>query len=698
MLMSPYDVPAYRRLRVYAFDPSLALRIQTTGIQEITIHVPWEDLGQGPVGEYVEVVDVDPASGVAYQPVDLNDPHLLVQDGLRPSEGNPLFHQQMVYAVAMATIGHFERALGRVALWTTRTFEPRESPTKRWQRIFVRRLRIYPHALRDQNAYYSPKKVAVLFGYFPVQARDAHNTPGTTVFTCLSHDIIAHEVTHALLDGIHPRFNEPSNPDVHAFHEAFADIVALFQHFSYPGVLRDQISRTRGNLESESLLAQLAQEFGRATGRGAALRDALGEKKDGVWKRRDPDPQALDKVSEPHARGTILVAAVFGAFLLLYRARTADLFRIATQGTGELPKGEIHPDLTNRLAEEASRAAQLILQMCIRALDYCPPVNITFGDYLRAIVTADINFNPDNEFARVATVESFREWGIYPRGIRSMSIEALTWPTGAEIIADAEAGPLAERYKRAPPSPEAVRIAFEKSQTDIKELFAVEQPGGDEPEPEVDSPGEPLKLTKWDLDSDRLEVWKNMRRNQRAVWRWLMGPKGRRYAGAFGLVLEDGPNKPRPTIYRRDGRPSVEVHSVRTALRRDARGSTVTDLIIEVTQRRRGYFDSGEQERQDKMPVQPTQSERPDFKFRAGCTIVIDTTRSVFRHIIRTSGSVADDDELERVRQFLTGDAGPGTNAFDGMRARSLREPKYRGLDEPFALLHRHVESESDGA
>ena len=102
--------------------------------------------------------------------------------------------------------------------------------------------------------------------------------PGTVVFTALSHDIVAHETTHALLDGVHPRFNEPTNPDVPAFHEAFADIVALFQHFTYPTVLESQIRRTRGDLDSENLLGQLAQQFGRATGRGAALRDALGGK------------------------------------------------------------------------------------------------------------------------------------------------------------------------------------------------------------------------------------------------------------------------------------------------------------------------------------------------------------------------------------------------------------------------------------
>src|SRR6516165_5656364 len=247
MLDSVGDTPLSRRLRVYAYDPSLAQRLKTIAIQEIIIPVRWEfdrqvgKLPPGPVGEYIEVVDVDPASGVVYPPVDLDNPAPLAQDGLPPSEGNPQFHQQMVYTVAMATIERFEQALGRVALWAPSQVTPRDNPEGQWKHEFVRRLRIYPHALRDQNAYYSPDKKAILFGYFPVRTNDARNTPGTTVFACLSHDVIAHEVTHALLDGVHPRFNEQSNPDVPAFHEAFADIVALFQRFSYTGVVRDEI-------------------------------------------------------------------------------------------------------------------------------------------------------------------------------------------------------------------------------------------------------------------------------------------------------------------------------------------------------------------------------------------------------------------------------------------------------------------------
>ena len=139
----------------------------------------------------------------------------------------------MVYAVAMSTIRNFERALGRRALWSPRLGRgPREAHVRR---EFVQRLRIYPHALREANAYYSPEKKALLFGYFPAPAGPEANLPGGTVFTCLSHDIIAHESTHALLDGMHRHFIEPSNPDVLAFHEAFADIVALFQHFSLRG-------------------------------------------------------------------------------------------------------------------------------------------------------------------------------------------------------------------------------------------------------------------------------------------------------------------------------------------------------------------------------------------------------------------------------------------------------------------------------
>jgi hypothetical protein len=653
--------PVSRSLRIFAFDPSLAAQLDTAGIGEITLDIPWEkNLLPGPVGEYLEVIDADPASGVFYKPVDLNDPRVLAQNGLPPSESNPQFHQQMVYAVAMTTIGHFEQALGRVALWS---FHRVEGTRKQ----FVRRLRIYPHALRDRNAYYSPQKKALLFGYFPVGVKDANNTPGTLVFSCLSHDIVAHETAHALLDGVHPRFHEPVNPDVLAFHEAFADIVALFQHFSYPGVLRDQIARTRGNLANENLLGQLAQQFGKASGRGTALRDALGgvDKATGKWAPHKPDVRALDNTPEPHARGAILVAAVFGAFLKVYRARTADLYRIASEGTGVLREGDIHPDLSNRLAAEAARAAQQTLQMCIRAIDYCPPVGITFGDYLRAVVTADTDFNPDDSGGyRLAFVESFRQWGIHPQGMRSMSVEGLLWPTGEEA---------------------AVRL----DRDEMKALFTKAQPSADteDARPPRKSRSEPNRFRPWTLDSDRYETWQGVEANASVLWGWLVKGKGRKLAPAIGLVLDE--KHAPPTVFRSKSTPdrvALEVHSVRTALRRSQRGAPSTDLVVEITQRRRGYFDPDKQKQRDAPGRKPPDDE--DFYYRAGCTLLINQTTLEVRWVIRTPGTIADDAQLERVRRFLTeGGLEPG-NAFEFARmAMKAREPR-----EPFALLHREEE------
>jgi Subtilase family len=421
--------PLTRSLRVFAFDPLAATKLETVAINETIIPVRWEKLTPGPVGEYLEVVDIDPATGVCYAPINLDQPFPLSQAGYRPSEANPQFHQQMVYAVAMKTIEHFEKALGRVALWAPRILKF----NGKYESHYIPRLRIYPHALREKNAYYSPDKTALLFGYFRTSESQAgENLPGQTIFCCLSHDIVAHETTHALLDGLHRRFREPTNADVLGFHEAFADIVALFQHFTVPEALRDQIAKTQGDLSKQSLLGELAQQFGQGVGRSRALRTAIGGYNDetGEWEPTEPTPADYANASEAHDRGAVLVAAVFEAFLNIYRRRSEDLIRLATSGTGILPKGNIPHDLVNRLAKEASKTASHVLNMCIRALDYSPPVDMNFGDYLRAFITADRDLVRDDDLRyRVAFLEAFRRRGIYPSGVRNLSTESVCWNT-----------------------------------------------------------------------------------------------------------------------------------------------------------------------------------------------------------------------------------------------------------------------------
>ena len=521
----PFD----RRLRVFAFDPSLSTQIDTAGINEVIMRVPWEPLEKGPAGEYLEVVDRDPATGCFYEPVDLNHPYVLAQDGLSPSQGNPQFHQEMVYTVAMSTIRNFERALGRLALWSPRRLKDDRGRTSAEE--YVGKLRLYPHALREANAYYSPAKKAVLFGYFPTSIGESGTS--VTVFTCLSHDIIAHEVTHALLDGMHRRFAEPSNADVLAFHEAFADLVALFQHFSLPRVLEHQIAATRGDLASQSRLGELAQEFGSAIGKHGALRNAIGEvdPKTGQWRPRQPDPEAYQTEFEPHARGALLVAAVFDAFLTLYRSRVADLLRIATQGTGVLPAGSLHPDLVQRLAAEAAKSAQRVLDMCIRALDYCPPVDITFGDYLRAIITADDEYDPmDQEHRRVAFIDAFRRHGILPADVRTISVEGLLW----------------RQAKAVPDVDEEICLEFMHTWTS--------------------------KIQKWSLSRDRREVYELMRHMRQDLHRYLVRRSKQRHLSGFDPALP------------------FEVHSLRPSSRVDWRGESHFQWVIELTQRIPEFF------------------------------------------------------------------------------------------------------------
>lgn len=433
--VAPADPPApsRRKLRVYAKDPTLASRFATTTIGETLLDVPWEPVdptATGFKGEYVEVVDDAIEEAEPGASPGLDHPHLLAQNGWAPSPGSLRFHQQMVYGVAMKTIEHFERALGRPVQWRHEPIpgKPFDDGT------FVQRLTVRPHALRAANAYYSPGDGALLFGQFAAEHDDPqqHTFP---VYTCLSHDIIAHETTHAIIDGLYRRFSRPTNVDVLAFHEAFADIVALLQSFDLTDYLAHEIRASRGDLQADTLLGKLALQFGNAARGREALRSAIGSSDDGRWVRSIPDPSLLAGVTAPHQRGAILVSAVFDALIAIYEARTSDLFRIATGGTGRLPDGAIHPDLADRLAAEAAKSARHLLRMCIRALDYLPPVDVTFFDFLRALVTADYEFVRDDQLQyRVAIVEAFTKRGIGPSdsdaaddGLRSLSAESLLW-------------------------------------------------------------------------------------------------------------------------------------------------------------------------------------------------------------------------------------------------------------------------------
>ena len=77
----------------------------------------------------------------------------------------------------------------------------------------------------------------------------------------------------------------------------------------------------------------------------------------------------------------------------------------------------------------ASGTAEQFFAICARALDYCPPVDITFGDFLRAVLTADLDFHPDDpDGVRDAFMQAFRLRGIVADGAAAFSEDSLFWP------------------------------------------------------------------------------------------------------------------------------------------------------------------------------------------------------------------------------------------------------------------------------
>src|SRR5687767_928502 len=146
--------PRTRRLTIVAQDPSVKIKGK---ILRATIDVPAEEIGMGPRGYRVDVVDYDSSTMTLYKPIKY--PRLNAKAGGDPFAdatdsdllNDPNFHSQNVYAIVMKTLARFEFALGRRVSWG----------------FYGHQIKVAPHAFADANAFYSERDQALMFGYFP---------------------------------------------------------------------------------------------------------------------------------------------------------------------------------------------------------------------------------------------------------------------------------------------------------------------------------------------------------------------------------------------------------------------------------------------------------------------------------------------------------------------------------------------------
>jgi hypothetical protein len=272
---------------------------------------------------------------------------------------NAEFHQVNTFAVLSSTLAIVEEELGGPVTWQG------SGP-----------LVVRPHAFEGMNAFYNPDEPSLNFGYFWSLFRR------TPVWTCLSHDIISHELGHAILDNVRPLYLYGYDLDVGAFHESFSDLLAMFSALQYPAVVAEIYKETTGNLAHPSLISRAGEEFGIGLAGQSApyLRSAL----EGPGYEVTLDPAG--PYGQPHLRSTIWTAAIYEIM-------------------GELLT-QTHPDgFANQdvFAVALAEATRWMRGMLFRTLHYLPPVDVTLPMIARLLVEADSHvFVADDLFRNIA--------------------------------------------------------------------------------------------------------------------------------------------------------------------------------------------------------------------------------------------------------------------------------------------------------
>lgn len=281
------------------------------------------------------------------------------------------FIKVSVFGTVLRTIGLIQDpvALGREVKWA----------------FPGRQLLVVPRAGELENAFYHRQSRSLQFYYGTLSGR-----PDRRIYSALSQDIVAHETTHAIVDGIAPDLYDALSSESLAIHEGLADITAALltmRNREFAG--KDRLTPDQKlEFKDSSRFTRIAEEFGRWRGYGEALRDICNSK---TLNPDESDESRRVDTSSPHALSEVLSGALFDVFRGEFKATPND-----PAWTRALRKRTVFDPARGR----ATYAANRLLSLIYKGLDWLPPGEASFGELIRAMLVADEFYLPNLATAR----------------------------------------------------------------------------------------------------------------------------------------------------------------------------------------------------------------------------------------------------------------------------------------------------------
>ncbi|HSF83880.1 MAG TPA: hypothetical protein VLA49_21805 [Anaerolineales bacterium] len=402
------------KIPVFIQDPLVALDHPTIGVQEIEVRLE-AGFGDGPTSARLAVVDYNADTQRVLDPVEwveksgwfrtpggdwlpeaprdltnVKDPQKYAPEYRQFIETvikNPHFHQVNVWTIVQRVLEFYEdaQALGRPIPWG----------------FDGNRLIVVPHAGYGENAYYDQTTKSLQFYYF--------GSDEAPTYTCLSHDIIAHETGHAVLDGIRPLYNENPSVQTAAFHEYIGDLTAILLALFNKDIRHFIAEQTEGDLKKADVLANVAEQFGQDIYERPYLRSATNE-----YTLEDNE---IKNSMSAHKVSQVMTGAMFSILIGIARSHMAKNLPDPTEtssGNGEAESDDdgapvkIQRKVTS--AQALWWAAERFRRVALQPLDLCPPCDIQFIDYAKAVIRNDVLTNPvDSEGYRETMLEVFHQ-------------------------------------------------------------------------------------------------------------------------------------------------------------------------------------------------------------------------------------------------------------------------------------------------